>query len=1078
VVGGGDIELLEVALAAQEELRGRVPDAVVDATVAALRRELDEARRRVQPKRRRLATVLFADVSGSTEIGGSIDAEELSDRFDELWETLDRIIRSHGGVVDKHIGDAVMALWGVHESSENDPERAIRAALAMLGTLDGLRERDVLPGAAMRIGINTGPVVFGPIAGTAESTAMGDTVNVAARLEAAAPLDSILIGHDTYQHVRGIFTVGRRDALTVKGKLDPLRTYLVEGVRPRAFRLLARPIDGVETPMVARDGELRQLQAALERTVRTGRPEIAVVTGAAGMGKSRLLFEFEDWLRTRDDEVRRFSGRGDPEQQGTAYGVLRDVVFDRFEITEDEADPIARARLAVGIRDLTGADLDHEIDVVSHLIELDDDRRAGASGYDVGDGATALAAILTAVSRRTPVVLLLEDMQWSDPASATLFAALSDRLHDERTGARILVVAVQRTAESTTATIPTGALELALGPLADAEIEGLLTLLLARAETVPTAVIDRVTAAAGGNPFYVEELVRMFLDEGVVTVTEDGWRLDVARLDRVGVPPTLQGVLQARLDRLPRDEFVLLQRAAIVGPRFWSSSLPSLDASGAPPDRTGTAIPELIRKGLLEPVPSSDFAGDEEFRFAHTLLHEAVYESILLSDRSHMHAQVAEWMANRAEGAAATVAGHYRSAGRLADAARWSATAARRARRRNAAEEGIAAALAALADGQLDDRARADCIEDLIECLTIAARYDEALEHVDEMESIGERLSDPALRALARSVRSHLLTRLGRSRDALTEAESALAVVGELPTDSAAAVDALTELGWVLVRLGRTEEALVHADDALRRLAPSHGVALRHRATSLAGVAAMTVGRFADAERHLSAGLDLVRLHGDRRHEAGYLINLSEISRLRGDLDRAARLADDALQLVQSIRDLDQEALVLSNLGGIRVEQGEVDDALPLLTSALDAFERTGASEHTSETHRFLAEAHLGLGDLAAARAEVARALDLANADASPDHLGHAWLVTARLCAATGEAWHDGADELDASACLRRACALFETSGLHRERAVALVHLSELTSGPERAALLDEAHGILSRLDLPLLAERVRRTTV
>ena len=1062
----GELEQLETALAAQEALRGTVADAVIDTTVAALRQQIDLARRRAQPKRRRLATVLFADISGSTELGETIDAEELSDRFDALWQKLDRIIERHGGTIDKHIGDAVMALWGVDGSSENDPERAIRAGLAMLDALEGLRAHDVLPGTAMRIGINTGPVVFGAIAGTSEATAMGDTVNVAARLESAAPLGSVLIGQDTYQHVRGIFSVGLREPLSVKGKRQPLRTYLVESVRPRAFRLHARQIAGVETPMVARDDEFASLQAALDRTIADGRPEFVYVTGPAGMGKSRLLFEFEDWLRARDGEVRRFSGRGDTEHQSTPYGVLRDIVFDRFEITEDEATPIARAKLEVGVREIAGADMSDEVGVIAHLIGLAD--APTDTPIEVEGAAAAVARLLVATAERMPVVLLLEDLHWADPATTRLLRALGTELSD----GSVLVVGAGRTDERADVALPEPTVRIELGPLADADIQRLLTGLLDRADEIPPVLVERVTAAAGGNPFYVEELVRMFLDEGAVEVADDGWRFDVARLEEIRVPSTLRGVLQARLDQLQPREFSLLQRAAVVGPAFWTSAIPTIGAGDLAGGESAETIAALASKGLLQRVPVSDFAGDDEHRFAHALLHEVVYESVLLGERAEMHAQVAHWMSIRAESAADTIAGHYRAAGRLDDAARWFATAAKRARDRYAADEGIAAATAAIAERWLDPRARAACLDDLIECMSIAARYDEALDLTDQLETIGEDLDDAAIRGLARSFRSHLLIRLGRSRDALAAAKSAVDVVAALPPDAAAAIDALTELGWVLVRLGRAEEAVAHARHALERLGASPDVSLRRRAVSLAGVASLAAGDFAGAEHHLLVGLDLSRLHGHRRSEAGCLINLSEIARQRGDLDRSVRLGREALDLVRAIRDRDQEALVLSNLGGGLVEQGNADEALPLLVAAIEAFTRTGASEHTSETHRFLAEAHLARGDIDAAWNEIAIAHELATVDENPDHLGHAWRVAGLTCAVTDSSWRTDAGSFDAVACLRTAEGLFADADLRRDRAVTLLRLAELVAEPEREALRDEGHALLEAMDLPLLVDR------
>ncbi|MEM8747125.1 MAG: adenylate/guanylate cyclase domain-containing protein, partial [Actinomycetota bacterium] len=265
-----DEEQLRAAIEAQESLRGSVDDAIVDVAVAALRQRLGAVTGSAATKRRRLVTVLFADVSGSTALAERLHVEDFSDRFDRLWEAVDAVIERHGGRIDKHIGDGVMALWGTDVSADDDAERAIRAALEMQRTVVESGSDIGADGLQLRIGINTGPVVLGAIASTDEINVMGDTVNVAARLESKAPVGGVLAGHDTYRHVRGVFTVSQQEPLHVKGKRDALRTYLIEGVRPRAFHLPGRDIEGVEARMVGRDDEFARLTDALRRTVESG----------------------------------------------------------------------------------------------------------------------------------------------------------------------------------------------------------------------------------------------------------------------------------------------------------------------------------------------------------------------------------------------------------------------------------------------------------------------------------------------------------------------------------------------------------------------------------------------------------------------------------------------------------------------------------------------------------------------------------------------------------------------------------------------------------------------------------------
>ncbi|HEY1279025.1 MAG TPA: adenylate/guanylate cyclase domain-containing protein, partial [Acidimicrobiales bacterium] len=228
-----DRQQLELAIAAQESLRGTVPDDVVDAAVAALRRQLVGADPTEQ--RRRQITVLFADVSGFTAMSERMDPELVADVMNDVWARLDVVIVEHGGRIDKHMGDGVMAVWGGDAAREDDPERAVRAGLALQATLASF-VADTQVDIAMRVGINTGPALVGAVGTTLELTAMGDTVNLASRLEHHAPLGSVLISHDTYRTVRGVFDVQPSDELTVKGKSAPVRAYVVERAKARAFR--------------------------------------------------------------------------------------------------------------------------------------------------------------------------------------------------------------------------------------------------------------------------------------------------------------------------------------------------------------------------------------------------------------------------------------------------------------------------------------------------------------------------------------------------------------------------------------------------------------------------------------------------------------------------------------------------------------------------------------------------------------------------------------------------------------------------------------------------------------------------
>ena len=736
-----EFERLDAAIAAQEHLRGWVPDEVIDATVVALRNQAALAAP-ARPKQRKLITVLFADVSGSTTIGERVDAEELSDLFDSVWRHLDAIIQRHGGRIDKHIGDAVMALWGVDHAREDDPERAIRAALAMQSTL-----REVWTartGLTMRIGISTGPVVLGAIASTEEFTAVGDTVNVAARLETASPLGAVLVSHDTYRHVRGVFTVRPQAPLTVKGKRSALRTYVVEGIRPRAFRLRPRGIEGVEPPMIGRDEELAQLQAALSTTIATSTPTVVTLVGEPGTGKSRLIYEFEDWLRIRPDDVRLFTCRADLGRREEPFSLIRDLLLERFEIAEDDPTEIAQGRLTVGFRELAGEVVAQEATAVAQLI--------GISGIDgsvetrdlVERAGGAIGRLLAGAAAAMPVVVLVEDIHWADRSSLELLATVERSLKESP----VLVVHATRPRADRAIQHPISDVTqhtIALESLRDTDAMMLVDELLQNLEAVPDSLRDDIVRTAAGSPFFIEELIRMMIDDAMIVV-DDGWKLRPELLGRRSIPPTVSGVIQARLDLLSAAERAILQRAAVVGAEFWDAALPRSACSieSVPADAT-TTLARLESKGLVERAATSGFNDTVEYHFQHALLHEVTYESVLLHDRRVLHRDVAAWLAGRGEGrAASSVARHYLASGEIVESARWFAEAARQARRRGATDEAIDACENALAADVLDVATTLGILDDYCESLTIAARYDDALSNARAMEGLAEDAGDPS----------------------------------------------------------------------------------------------------------------------------------------------------------------------------------------------------------------------------------------------------------------------------------------------------------------------------------------------
>src|SRR5205085_5496281 len=354
---------------------GRAASAPARLKPAAAKRPSVASQRQQTTEQRRQLTVAFADFAGLLPLTEGQDAEDVSELMSELWPLVDGVVGEHGGTVDKHVGETLVALWGAREAREDDPERAVRAALAMQSAVaefvasnlphalaahalaDGeatAREEPATgevagPPRLMRVGVSTGLVLLGEVGATGEMTVTGDPVRLASRLLQAAPVGSVLVSHDTYRHVRGVFSVHPPDTLKAAGRSDPVQFYSVRRAKPRAFRVQTRGVEGVETRMVGRKGELRRMTDALETVFEERELHVVTVVGDAGLGKSRLLYEFANWIELLPDNWYIFNGRAGEGAQGLPYALVRDVFSFRFEIQDSDPPEVAREKLESGM---------------------------------------------------------------------------------------------------------------------------------------------------------------------------------------------------------------------------------------------------------------------------------------------------------------------------------------------------------------------------------------------------------------------------------------------------------------------------------------------------------------------------------------------------------------------------------------------------------------------------------------------------------------------------------------------------------------------------------------------------------
>lgn len=1022
-------EDIEQTIAALEMRRASLGDALTDAAIAPLRQQLAAL-----DEQRKLVTVLFADMAGFTATAETMDPEDVRDVIRAYFGRLAAAITRHGGWIEKFIGDAVMAIFGIPTANERDPEHAIRAALDMHASLAELnteleRERGIR--LAMRIGINTGPVIVSFLGGRQgeDFSVVGDTVNLASRLEHAAPVGGILISHATYRHVRGLFDFQPLPPLAVKGKAEPVQVYEVRGARPRTFEQPGRGVQGVAIPMIGREAELGALQDALRTARSQQRAQVITLIGDAGVGKSRLVDEFLDWGSQQHEQFWLFRGRAGQEPGRRPYALIRDLLAYRFQIQDSDRAAEARQKLEQGMVSFMGAAGTERAPFIGHLIGFD--FSANPYLHSILDNARQLrdrafhylAQFFAAATEAYTALICLEDIHWADDGSLDAIEYLVRAC--EQLPVFILIITRPALFERRPAwgTEQPSHLRMVLRPLNEPESRHMVTQLLRQLPSMPAELIDLIVSRSEGNPFYLEELIKMLIEDGVIVMDGGKWRVEKSRLDETRVPPTLTGVLQARIDALAPEERTTLQRASVIGRVFWDAAAERLASDGrtgrsarqndlratrdiASIMRTLNELETLRAKGLTLARPTSSFAGTQEFMFKHALLHQVTYDSVLKRQRRQYHTQAGEWLIERSGERVGEYAGliaeHFERADDPERAADWYARAALQAQSTYAAGVAIEhyRKVLALLPAQHDrDVAgamrRATAYEGLGEMLLWQGRYSEAAAGYTAMRAAAELASDAVAQARAWYGLAEVRERQGdyaAAQESAAQAERIAQAIGA-PVERAMA---LQLQGWSRFQQGQIEAAL-RLGEAVLLLATEHD-ALREmgRALNLIGVIHRANGDFKRATAAMQSALELHNELGDRLRVGGTLNNLGLTAEGNGDYTQAEAHYTAALDVAREINDPDLEYQSLANLGSTQVALWHFAEAEGQLRQALRLATTAGWPAH-AHTYCRLAQACLGSGDIPAALASLQQAFDLAQTQHDYLALGLAWRVLGQL---------------------------------------------------------------------------------
>ncbi len=1065
-----DAKKLEKAIATLEAQRTALGNTVVDTATAGMREKL-AALSSDSGDKRQLVTGLFADVSGVTNLSERLDPEEVQELLKRLWPELDRVIVKNRGHIDKHIGDAVMAVWGLTGAKPEDAESAVRAGLSMQRELVAFRQREGVE-LAMRVGINTGQASVAKVASTGEWNVIGDVVNVASRLEHAADLGTVLIGKAPPVRAEGASGFEAQPPLAVKGKLDPLDTFFVRAEVLKHVRLPSHTLADVAAPFVGREPELGQLLTAYRGALQA-QTRMLCISAEGGIGKSRLLSEFARLLRVQGDPLTCLEHACSASSMLEPFSALRGLVVRLCGITSLDPEPV-RGTLRASFAEILGeAECDEAASSVGFVLGLlEESPELAALRHDAGQirgrAEVLLLQLLAHQAGQRLLVVLLEDIQHADDASLSFLARLASG--DQR----LLLVASSRPDLWQRADAPGPWLErLPLEPLSRSDAHKLARGLLLSIADAPQWLSDFLVEHSGGNPFFCEELLRTLFERSIIVQSPRGWSAPDEPPAEFRMPARLTPLLAERLDRLAPDARALLERAAVVGQRVPREQLEVLWGGPASP----AVLQQLCDANMLGRTPGTDGEADD-LVFVHALCWEVTYEFTLLKTRRELHGRLAAYLADLPASTAAEVARHFEAAGQHERAAVFFADAGERAGRADATELSERFFMKASALAPKDHALAVRCHLGLGEVWMRRTRFPEALAAYETMYAAAVTVADPVAQARAQNGLSWAASQATRFEQATRYAERAAEVAcstvetartPELRREAEREVAAAWHnLGWAQAMLSNADQAIVAAKEGLASAEAAHAPREQALCLNLIGVALYHVqGRYDEAARYMEQALQLYREQGDRWGVSCQLNNLGDLARLRRDYRAAAGLLEEALQVARSIGHTTQQLAVLGNLGASYNALGQFARAEAALTQALAL---AAASEPFSlaACHTYMCESQLGKGDVAAA---IQHGLSAARAVGATDTAfrGEAYRALGRALAAQADADNvlelDG-KSMDAEACFARSVSTFHALGLERQRAETYLAWAAYERGRGDAARSDELRAQADALEL------------
>jgi class 3 adenylate cyclase/tetratricopeptide (TPR) repeat protein len=863
----------------------------------------------VDEEERKLDTLVFVDLVGSTALAESLDPEDVLALLEMYYARLRVELEQRGGTVEKYIGDAIVTHFGVPIAHEDDPERAVRAAFGILDTVEALNAEDPIRQIQVRIGIATGEVIVKMVARAEEGKgiAWGDILNTAARIESAAPVMGILVGENTYRASAHAIEYEEQEPIVAKGKAEPVRVWRALRVRDATTRGRTR-----DAPLVGRETELERLVGLWQLVDAQERPALGTIVGDPGVGKTRLLTEVVARLEETGAVV--YRGGCLSYGEGITYWPMRQILEGAAGIlVSDDTDTVSE-KLGTLLESLASTNLDELRTMAQALANLVGAPRTPRGTYAATDISQAelhwgIQRILQLLSAKQHLVLVFEDLHWAEPT----LLELVDYLADPDQPASMLILGTAR--RELEATHPQFLVEtttratVTLTPLDTTASEALLTELLGGRELPPGSRAKALLENAAGNPLFLEETVAMLADAGILDGDGD--------LDELAVPTSLQSMIGARLDALAAGDKRVAQHASVIGQVFWTGAVAQVTGAAGPVD---PALESLERHDFVRAQEESSVADEREWAFKHALTRDVAYGRVPKSRRAPLHVRFVDWLTahpGAEDEFIEIVAYHLEQACRLARGIGRSGLeapveravdalmrAADRAERREGLRE--ADRFYARALELLPPEVTAQALELRLRhggTLNKLGRFAEAEEALAAVADGAVEIGAPELRAHALVARTSIARKRGRASDAreyIAEAERIVASSPDRPLGVRTIYESAHVRWWFD---GEGDAALAEWRRGLQVADELGDEVLQLEGQKLLVIVLYNLGRLVEAEEVLTESAALLAGRGSLRDEARASFQLGLIKYHRGDIDEAEQLSGRALAWLERIGD-------------------------------------------------------------------------------------------------------------------------------------------------------------------------------